>query len=299
MSAAQRTKGFSPEAQEAIEARALTGAWELRRLQRVLGELTRFDETNEAATRKARNIMIWCIVLGVVSLIVAFVSFDDGLMWVWLGPVAMTALAVLFGMKWRGLKKLDLIDDFRKCLMPALRDLAQDVDAGKRIRVRMDLAGPVERKQISHGNVDPGRYIQVKETVYEDPWGEVRLPLVDGSTATLEFKAWWTKRERKYRGRAGKIKYKTKWSKKYSATATLLPAVERSWDEEGLRSRTDGKREKAQLVQKEGVTGARLERHWVFKGVGGPPGDAPPAKEVVGMLLRLFGAMRGGSEVAR
>jgi hypothetical protein len=66
-----------------------------------------------------------------------------------------------------------------------------------------------------------------------------------------------------------------------------------------LKAWTDGRKEKVQMVWKEGLTGARLERHWVFKAVGGPPGDAPPAREVVGMLLRLYGAMRGGSEVAR
>lgn len=298
MAQAEKLRSFSREAQAAIKARAVEGAWDLRRLQRLLGELTHFDESNEAATRKARNAMVWCIVLGVVSLILAFMLFDDGLEWVWLGPVVMAALAVYCGRKWRGLKKLDLIDDFRLCLMPALRDLAQDLDAAKRIRVRMNLAGPVASKVISDGNVDPGRNISVSETVYEDPWGEVRLPLVDGSTAVLEFKVWWTKRVRKYRASRGKVKLKTKWRKQCAAVATLLPPVARAWDEAALKSRTEGRKEKVQLVQKEGLTGARLERHWVFKAVGGPPGDAPPAREVVGMLLRLYGAMRGGGEVA-
>jgi hypothetical protein len=299
MAQARRYRGFSPEAQAVIEARAVEGAWELRRLLRLLEELTHFDETNEAAARKARNAMVWCIVLGVVSLILAFLLFGGGLEWVWLAPLAMAALAVYFGRKWRGLKKLDLIDDFRLCLMPALRDLAQDVDAGQRIRVRMNLAGPVASKVIADGNVDPGRNISVKETVYEDPWGEVRLPLVDGSTAVLEFKVWWTKRERKYRASGGKVKLKTKWRKRCAAVATLLPPGARGWDEAALKAWTDGRKEKVQMVWKEGLTGARLERHWVFKAVGGPPGDAPPAREVVGMLLRLYGAMRGGSEVAR
>lgn len=305
MTVAQQTRRsrslseFSPEAREAIETQAITGAWELRKLQRVLGELTRFDEANEAATKQAQNRMLLSMAavgICVVAMIVVTDWEAPGLGL--LLPLPALGLAVHLWRRWKQLKQADLINDFRLCLMPGLRDMAQDLDPAKKIRVRMDLAGPVERKQKSKQELPPGRFQKLTETVFEDPWCEVRLPLVDGSTAVLEFEVVWVKHERRYSSRRGKTKFKTKWRKKCAATATLLPGGPRQWDEAALQARLDATRERAQLVEKDGVKAARLERYWVFKGAADPPPDAPPAREVVGMLLRLYSAM-GGSEVAR
>lgn len=293
-------KGFSPDAQAAIQARAITGNWELRKLQRLLSELAHFDEVNEAAAKKARNIMIGCIIGAFVSIFVAVMLLATletpaG----WLLTLALIAGAVVFGLRWSKLKKADLINDFRLCLQPGLRDIASDLDPAKKIRVRMDLAGPVTTKQKSKLEIPPGRYLKLTETIYEDPWCEVRLPLVDGTTALLEFEVKWIKRERKYRSSRGKTKYKTKWRKQCTAMATLLPPAPVTWNEAALRAKLDPKRERMKLLQEAGWTGARLERYWVFKGADDPPPDAPPAREVVGLLLRLCSAMGGASEVSR
>ncbi|HBY61885.1 MAG TPA: hypothetical protein DEH78_18860 [Solibacterales bacterium] len=291
---------FSPEAQAAIAAREISGSWELRKLQKLLGELSHFDEVNQAAGDRAKTRMIIFIVVAVVGLFAAFFAaavLESGL--VFLLPLAAAAPAIYFGRIWSRHKKADLIDDFRVCLRPGLKDLAHDLDPEKKIRVRMDLAGPVDRKKSIQQELPPFPYLKLTETVFEDPWCEVRLPLVDGSTAVLEFTIWWRKLERKYRGSRGKTKFKTKWKKECRAAATLLPAaVTARWDENTLRSRLDPQRERAKLVEKEGVTGARLERFWVFKGASSPPTAAPDARDVVGMLLRLYGAMAKSGEVA-
>ncbi|MGC4053757.1 MAG: hypothetical protein QM757_31605 [Paludibaculum sp.] len=295
-----RFKGFSPEAQSAIQTRSISGSWELRKLQKLMTELAHFDEVNDAAIKKAKTRMIVFIVAAVISFFVAF--FIMGVTESWLSfllPVAATGVAIIFARVHSRLKKADLINDFRLCLQPGLRDVAQDLDPSKKIRVRMDLAGPIESKQKSRQDLPAGRYMKQTETIFQDPWCEVRLPLVDGSTALLEFEVEWTRLERKRRNSRGKVKSKTKWRKKCAASATLMPPGPAQWNEAVLRARLDPHKEKAQLFEKDGVTGARLQRYWVFKGADDPPQEAPPAREVVGLLLRLYSAMSRGSEAAR
>ncbi|QOY87685.1 hypothetical protein [Paludibaculum fermentans] len=295
-----RFKGFSPEALAAIQTRSITGSWELRKLLKVMTELSHFDEVNDAAIKKAKTRMMVCIFAAVFCFVIAFflMAFTESL-WSFLLPLAVGGAAAFFGINYSRLKKADLINDFRLCLQPGLRDVAQDLDPEKKIRVRMDLAGPVQSKQKSKQNLPPGRFVKVTETIFEDPWCEVRLPLVDGSTALLEFDVEWTKIERERRNGRGKIKSKTKWRKKCAASATLLPPAPASWNEAALRARLDPRKEKAQLLEKDGVTGARLQRHWVFKGADDPPPEAPPAREVVGLLLRLYSALARGSEASK
>ncbi len=289
---------FSAEAQAAIRDRALTGSWELKRLIKVLGELAHFDEVNEKATKKALG---WTIGLFVGSFLAIFagaiiVSFTDSPIGFLLIPILLV-LAIMRLIAYKKLKKQDLINDFRTCLRPALKDLANDLDPEQKIKVNMDLSGPIEKKRTSKGEIPPGRYIKVTESIYEDPWCEVRLPLIDGSTAVIQFDVVWHELEVKKRGSRGKTKFKTKWRKECTARATLLPPASITWNESSLRERADAKLEKVKMVEKDGITCARMERYWAYKNTGDVPSDAPPAREVVGLLLRLHSAMIAPPEV--
>ena len=289
---------FSPDAQEAIRTRSITGNWDLKHLIRLMDELAQFDIVNEAATKKQRN---WAIGMFVASffsiflgaLIASLTETGYGFL---LLPVFIV-LGILRIVQYKKLKKNDLIDDFRTCLRPALRDLANDLDPEQKIKVKMDLSGPVEKKRVSKGEIPPGAYIKVTESIYEDPWCEVRLPLVDGTTAIVQFDVTWHELEVKKRGSRGKTKYKTKWRKECTARATLMPPSSISWNESSLRDRADARLEKVKMVDKEGITCARMERFWAYKNAGDAPSDAPPAREVVGLLLRLHSAMIAPPEV--
>ncbi|MEP7363368.1 MAG: hypothetical protein ABI972_08945 [Acidobacteriota bacterium] len=289
---------FSPDAQEAIRARAINGNWELKPLVRLLGELAQFDEVNEKATAKAKN---WAIGFFVGAFLSIFVGvavtavLDRGIGFV-LIPICIV-LGIVKIVQYKKLKKNDLINDFRVCLRPALRDLANDIDPNQKIKVKMDLSGPCDHKQTSKTDAPPGNYISGKQTTYEDPWCEVRLPIIDGTTAVVQFDVVWYKLDVKKRGSRGKTKFKTKWRKECTARATLLPPAAITWNESSLRDRSDGKLEKVKIVEKDGITCARLERYWSFKNTGEVPGDAPPAREVVGLLLRLHSAMVAPPEV--
>lgn len=293
-------KEFSPEAQAAIQAQSISGSFELRKLQKLMAELSSFDERNEAAMKKAKTTAIIGAVGAFLTLFASFAlmaTLDTG--WGFVLPVVGVAVAIVFAVKHSRLSKADLINDFRLCLRPGLRDIAHDLDPEKKIRVRMDLAGPVARKKVSELQLPPGRNRKLTETVYQDPWCEVRLPLLDGNTALLEFEVKWRKRVRDYKTSRGKYKSKTKWRKECKAAATLIPASVVNWNEATLRARVDPASERARLVEKEGVTGARIERYWTYKGLSDPPKDAPPAREVVGMLLRLYAALRPAPGVSQ
>jgi hypothetical protein len=293
-----KLEDLSPTAREVTQTRRITGNWDAKHLVRLLGELAHVDEAFERQAKSAQNKMILFIVLAFVSIFVgAFTSaFLGG--WAFLLLPLMIVLAILFGIKWRKLKKLDLINDFRLCLRPVLRDIANDLDHDKKIKVEMDLCGPADRKQKSKMEIPPGAYIKVTETVYQDPWCQVKLPLADGSTVILEFENCYRKYDVRKRGRRGKIKFKTKWRKECTASATMLPPSAANWNEQQLQSRLNGGREKLKFVEKDGLRGARLEGFWGFKGASDVPSDAPPGKAIVGMLLRLHSAMKpeGGSK---
>lgn len=293
------TGQFSPEAQEAIRTRALTGNWEVRRLVKVLGELAQFDEVNEKMTSHAKGWAIGLFVatfLGIFGAAVAQEFLGSAL--VWLLPPTLLGLAIWKLTRYLKLKKQDLINDFRTCLRPVLRDLAQDLDPSQKLRVRMDLAGPVDRKKTNECPAPPGNYIKGKQHTFEDSWCEVRLPLVDGTTAVIEFDTKWIRLDVSKRGRRGKTKSKTKWRKECVARATLMPPASVRWDEASLHARMDPRLEKVKLVDKDGVMCARMERFWRFKGIGDAPAEAPPGREVVGLLLRLHGAMMPSPEVS-
>jgi hypothetical protein len=214
-------------------------------------------------------------------------------------PVGLALLAVRSGVRYYKLKKQDMIDDFRLCLRPVLRDIANDLDPDRKIKVEMDLSGPTQTKQKSKLQLPPGRYQKLTETVFLDPWCEVKLPLADGSTAILNFENCYRKFDRRYKASSGKIKWKTKWKKECLACATILPPAGVVWNQERLSARLDPKREKVKWVEKDGVTGARMDAWWMFKGTDSNlPSQAPPGTSIVGMLLRVHSAMMS-QEAAR
>lgn len=282
---------FSPEARQAIEARKVEGSWEYRKLVKLLSEFEQFDAVNRQAIERRNNIVICCLISVVVS-IVAVYNLGG---WTWLALIAAAGVFLYFWMILPSPEERDLIDDFWLCLIPALKDLQYDIAPDRKIKIRMDLSGRVDSKAGETKKLPDTPW--VSETAYTDDWCDVRLPLVDGSTSVLNFHTEWLKKEKSRtkisRRRGRRTETKTSWRKNCSVTASLIPNSDREWNERVLNESIDGSRERAQVVNRDGVRVGRIERYWKFKWKYNyePPKSEPSPREVVGMLLRLHAAM--------
>jgi hypothetical protein len=297
MKTVQRLEDFSPEARAAIAARKIEGNWEPRKLRKLFDELSQFDKVNDVAIAQAKKRTLIGFIGAFLSLFFSmFLAAFEITTWGFLLFPVFLAGGIVFVIQWKRLKKNDLLNDFRVSLAPALKDLEGDVPEGEKLRVRLDLRGPVDEKAGSKRDVRPrGSYYACKETPYLDPWCEVRIPLAGGGTAILELEIMWRKHDKRKKGRRGKTKFRTSWRKECTATATLFPPPGSAWDKAEWQSRAGFG--KTKLVEKEDNAGMRLSRKWKYKGADEPE-ESPPAREIVGMFIRLAASMGPRPEVA-
>lgn len=280
----------------AAKERKLNGNFEGKRLLKILGEIAKIDESVGAIIDRAHK---RGVAMGLATFAGVFGgAFFTALSGLWMvfaipavtGVIAAKNLIQAYRMK----KRDDMLDDFRVLIRPVLRDVLADLDPEKKVKARLDLTGMADSKQVSKKELPPGRFQKLTETVQKDPWCELRLPLADGSVMTLEVTNEYHKIERRYKGRSGKIKWKSKWRKEAEVSATLLPPPGMKWNESAEVAAAG---EKLKRFEKDGVTGKSLLHYWSFKGTNEEiAGTAPPAREVVGMMLRLHNALAGGSQ---
>lgn len=293
---AKPVEDLHPETIAAAKERKLSGAFDGKRLLKILGELSKMDESTGAAIEKRHKQGVMMALATFASIIIcAFITAFTGLWMVFVIPAVTGAVAAKNLIQaYRMKKRDDMLDDFRVLIRPVLRDVLADLDPEKKVKARLDLTGMADSKQVSKKELPPGRFQKLTETVQKDPWCELRLPLADGSVMTLEVTNEYHKIERRYKGRSGKIKWKSKWRKEAEVAATLLPPPGMQWNESAQVAGAD---EKLKKFEKDGVTGKSLLRYWSFKGTNEEvAGTAPPAREVVGMMLRLHNALAGGSQ---
>lgn len=289
--AAKPIESLHPETIAASKERKLSGNFEGKRLLKILGELAKIDESVGAMIAKRTKIAIICAVTTFIGFAISLLagSWELGAL-----PLATGALTAVFAVQAHKMKSRDdLLDDFRLLIRPVLRDVLDDLDPAKKVRARFDLSGIHPGKQVSKRTLPPGPYIALTETMQRDPWCEIRLPLADGSQMTLEVINEYYEFERRYKGRRGRIKWKSKWRKEAEVSATLLPPPGVRWNES---AKVAGPDEKLKSFDKDGVTGKSLQHSWSFKGTNEQiAGFSPPSREVVGMMLRLHNALAGKS----
>jgi hypothetical protein len=282
---------LTPEARHVVTTKKLYGTYTLKHLQKLLHELAHFDAATDQAAARAYTRAVFITIAAVLS-IFGLIGLSSIGLWYAGVPVflLLSVLAILAWKKHSTLKALDLLNDFRICLQPLLTELSYDIAASRKITAELDLSGPIAAKITTRQDV-PSRFIKLTETVFEDPWAQLEIPLVDGSTAILRFSNRYRQFTRQYRSRSGKTKTKNKWRKECLATAVLEPALAGAFLEDHLQRRLDPQWEKWRITVREGRPQARLDRYWVFKAEprrdDRPPIFAPPAREVVGMLFRL------------
>ena len=218
-----KLEDLTPEARQVIATRRISGHFTVKHLEKLLDELGHFDTGTDTLVKRYRALMIVFIIVSFLGIFVGVMVANNNTLAGVLVFAAPVCLAVFFGLKMKKLKAMDLMNDFRTSVQPTLRDLVQDMAPNEKIKVEMELSGVADSKQTAKRDLPTG-YIKLTETVFEDPWCELTLPLIDGSAAFIEFTNSYRRFDRRYRGRRGKTKSKTKWRKECSATATLLPA---------------------------------------------------------------------------
>lgn len=279
---------LSPAARAAVEKRSLDGGWDVRSLVKLMAELERWDHMAEARKARAKKVFIGGITgtfFGIFAMVAAATITDHFL---WGLPLYLLPLVVLIlGIRMRrAARNIDLPDELRLCLKPVIRQLAQDLHPDEKIRVTMNLAGIDEKKCANTRDLPPGRNRSLRQSTYEEGLCTLRLPLVDGSEAVLRMDNTYLKLHKSYKGRSGKIKYKTKWKKLSTVTAILIPPTRINWEPARMQQHIDRNNEKMSFVEKDGVMAARLDRYYKFKAAD-IPSEVPPSADILRMFVRL------------
>lgn len=288
-------KGLSKTAEAAVLSRRLQGRFSLNRWLRILKELARYDEAGDLLRAQARKRATVCGMFLFLALFAIFLSVVFGLNTtaVLLGGVALIAVALLvtFLVRSRRLGKLDLADDFRTVLIPFLVAIREDVPAGHKVKLSLDLAGPTEAKRVREGDLPPQRDKKRRETVFSDPWCHLEAPLVLGSQIELDIVNVYTRRDIRWKTSRGKHKRKLKWKKRVVVRAGLHPDARRfAFDPAAATKSGMGAVRLSKRLEGESAV---LKAKKKFKAEGSdPPRESIGPKELVAMFLRLGSMIR-------
>lgn len=281
---------LTPAARQAVETKSLNGGWDGRGLVRLFADLERWDDMAEARKSRATKLIIWAVVLmgvGFFATVITSAIMDDFIWQMLLLLAGGLALLIVGIRKKKAAKAIDLPNEIRISLRPLLRKLKQDLHPDEKVRVAMNLSGIDERTPHEAKNLPPGRNKHLMQKTYHEKIGSLRLPLADGSVATIRLENTYLKHERTYRTSRGKTKSKSKWKKLATVSTMLVPPSRISWESGRLQGIIDKQNERVSFVEKDGVLAARLDRYYKFKSADGPPAEAAPAADIIRMLVRL------------
>ena len=244
---------LSRVAQNAATAKAITGEWDYPGFDQLLKELIAYDKTMDARVGRRK---IWML----ISIFICTLAF-----------VTMIVSIQL----WRKSKKLALPEAALEMLHQLVRFLHQDLDPKAKITTTIDLSGLTDEKKQS---------IIPMQWSYLDPWCTIRFKLRDGYVVLVRQTDSFIETTRTRKNARGKKKSKTNWKKQSRVTARIIPPAPVKW---GAPPKVDHVWERIKVVAKQDLSVAVLDRWWAYKTPTHAPTDAPPAKEIVGMLFRL------------
>ncbi|MEW6262544.1 MAG: hypothetical protein AB1641_05650 [Thermodesulfobacteriota bacterium] len=273
---------LSASAQEIVNSKKAEGRWKLKDLLQVLREVAHFDELDDQLRTKAAKRAKVFLIITIVLAFLAFFTFGLTLI------LAIPGLIVTI-VYWRKKKKyqqLDLDDEFRLVLIPFLETIAEDVAPNGRLNVKLDLDGPSEAKITKKHDIAPGRFKNVVETIYLDPWCRLEAPLAGGNSLLLSLENNYVTHERHWKNPRGKSKSKTKWKKLAVVTAGLAPNAARfdfdpNWVPPG------DAQDKLKMAEKKDQPLARLTRKFKFTSVNQRPEESVTAENLVAMFFKL------------
>ena len=281
-----KIEDLSPQARAAVEQKKVSGQNRLKDWFKLLREVAQFDQKVDELRARAGKMAIIFLILTIVSLIATFVFIFPVILF-----VIFLVLTIIFFVKKSRLGKIDLSNEFRDVVLPFLDALSEDFDARGRISLSLDMSGVHKEKVIRSGEIPPGRFRKLVETVFKDPWCRVEAPLVGGANLFLTIESTYFRYDRYWRNPRGKNKHKVKWKKLVEVTAGLIP------DPDFLAVGADAVEElsaaeKVKLTQKKDRQVVRLRRRFKFKGVTETPVESVSLDELLAIFFQLGNMLR-------
>jgi hypothetical protein len=166
---------------------------------------------------KARTPLGCTIALVIIATIVlTIVLANVGPPW---SPMLMLLLgAAVFGATlWLFLwtRKIDVSNNMREFVLPALAVLKEDFDPKQPVHVHLDLRSPTttEKRKSESEPYKHGVYYKIIDSIYVDPWMTFDGVLSDGTKLSWSITDTIRERKKTKRNPRGKIKTKTKYKK--------------------------------------------------------------------------------------
>lgn len=189
----------------------------------LLRALSDFDTHMAAKKKKAGCTVPIAIVVGIIGVIVGGNIGDTVGKIIFTVALLSFAFAVFCLVLFLRFRAQDLSDNLRTAAVPFLALLREDMNAGDRLYVDIDLR-PYDIDDKKKKQSDPynkGAYYKIIDHLYVDPWFNGSAALADGTKVHWKVIEHVVKREKTKKTSRGKIKSKTKIKRKTIAVVTL------------------------------------------------------------------------------
>ena len=120
-------------------------------------------------------------------------------------------------------RKIDVSNNMRDFVLPALAVLKEDFDPKQPVHVHLDLRSPTttEKRKSESEPYKQGVYYKIIDSMYVDPWMSFDGVLTDGTKLSWSITDTIRERKKTKRNPRGKIKTKTKQKKRTTAEVAL------------------------------------------------------------------------------
>lgn len=287
-----------PEAKAVVKSKRISGRKKLSHWLSLLKTLSQFDKEVDEQYSMQSNRAITATVITCLCSVIVFISLmasEADKIVVAVSATIMPLLiltAIYFWIKSSALKKINLTNDFRETILPLFTLLAEDIQAGDKISLSMNLDTPARKQyQISQKKVPPGKNRKCVETVYEITCCHAEIPLVNGTVLNLEIKKIPVSIDRYYSSASGKSKHKQKWKQLTIVTGELYPSMnDFAFDEQSISAMQNT--EKIKMKDKKGEPLCRLVRKFKNKSPGEPPEKTVAPEVVIEMFMTLCSMLK-------
>jgi hypothetical protein len=209
---------MTPEQQQIAAAKRIGVNRPIGEVLDLVRALLDFDTIMAGKRKKAGCAIPIAIVVTIAGFITAGM-YPYGIAVPIAGIVAAIAAIVLFVR----FKSQDLSDNLRTAAVPFLAVLREDMNPGDALHVNMDLRpyAIAEKKKKESDPYKKGAYYKIIDRLYVDPWFDGGAVLADGTKVRWNVVEHVLEHHKTKRTSRGKIKSKTKTSRKTVAVVTL------------------------------------------------------------------------------